>query len=134
MEQILSGIIASSLAAGTVIVIVGIAELLAENTGVMNLGLDGMVSIGAVTAIIVVNEVSPDPWLGLLVAAFAGLALSLLFSIASLWIKADQFLVGLALTFVGVGIAGQIGRPYVGIISPARFPKIEIPVLSKILR
>ena len=132
MEQIITGIIASTLTAGAVIVIVGVAELLAENTGVQNLGLDGMVSIGAVTAIITVNNVAPNPWIGLLAAALAGLLLSLVFSFASIWIKAEQFLVGLALTFIGTGIAGQIGKSYVGKVSPARFSPIEFPLLSKI--
>jgi simple sugar transport system permease protein len=132
MEQIITGIIASTITAGAVIIIIGIAELLAENTGVQNLGLDGMVSIGAVTAIIVVNKGVPNPWIGLIGAMLAGLLLSLIFSFASIWIKADQFLVGLALTFVGVGVAGQIGKSYVGKVSPARFSPIEVPLLSKI--
>jgi len=132
LEQIIVGIISSTLTAGAVIVIVGIAELLAETTGVINLGLDGMISIGAVTAIIVVNEVAPNPWIGLAAAAIAGILLSLIFSISSIWIKADQFLVGLALTFMGTGIAGQIGKPYVGRVSPARFPQVNIPVLNEI--
>jgi simple sugar transport system permease protein len=107
-------------------------ELMGERTGMFNFGINGMMSLGALTAIIIVNTVTPNPWLGLVGAAVAGLVMAFLFGLVAIYIKTDQFLVGLAFAFLGDGLSGEIGRSYVGQPAQARFLPIEIPFLSDI--
>jgi len=132
MEQIIAGVIASTITAGAVIIIAGIGELMAERSGVINLGLDGIMSVGALVAIIVVNTVVPNIWFGLAAAMVAGLVMGGIFAVITVTIKADQYLSGLALGFLGAGLSGEIGRSYVGVPARARFIPIEFPVLSNL--
>jgi simple sugar transport system permease protein len=132
METIISGIIATAVASGTVIVLAALGEVLAERVGVLNLGLEGIMAMGAVAAIITVNQVIPNPYIGLLVVILVGLSLGALFATATVIFKANQVLAGLALSLFGTGIAGWVGAPFAGQPAQARFEKIPIPFLSEI--
>ncbi len=132
MEAIVTGVISIAIASGTVIVLAALGEVLAERTGVLNLGLEGIMAMGAVTAIITVNAFYPNPFVGLLAAALAGMLLGVLFATATVGFKANQVLCGLALTFIGTGLAGRLGAPFAGQPAQARFVRIPIPVLSDI--
>ncbi|MBI1881821.1 MAG: ABC transporter permease [Chloroflexi bacterium] len=132
MGELLSGLVASSVAAGAVIVLAALGELLAERTGVLNLGLEGIMAMGAVAGIIAVNQFVPNAYLGLLAAILVGLALGAIFAVATVTFKANQTLCGLALTFFGTGLAGWIGASYSGQPAQARFENIPIPLLSDI--
>jgi simple sugar transport system permease protein len=132
MESILSGIIATAIASGTVIVLAALGELLAERTGVMNLGLEGIMAMGAVTAIITVNEFFPNQFAGLAVAIGVGALLGMLFAIATVTLKANQVLAGLALSFIGTGLAGRLGAPFAGTPAAARFDRIAFGGLSEL--
>jgi ABC-type uncharacterized transport system permease subunit len=131
MEQVIAGAIASAIATGVVVIIAGTGELMAQRTGVMNLGIEGMMSVGALTGIIVVNT-GGNVWFGLALAVAAGLVMGGIFAIVTVSLRANQLVAGLGLTFLANGLTGEIGRPYVGYPAPARFTPVEIPILSDI--
>lgn len=130
--MLLTGILAGTIAAGVVIVLAGIGELLVEHTGAMNIGLDGMIAMGAVTAVVVVNGYVPNVWLGLLAACGVGLLVGLFFAFITIRLKLGQFYIGLAFNFIGNGLARLVGRPYGGVPSAATFEPIRIPILADI--
>lgn len=132
MEFLITTILAGTIAAGVVIVIAGIGELLVEHTGAMNIGLDGMIALGAVTAIIVVNGWIPNVWLGLLAATIVGLLVGLFFAFLTIQMKVGQFYVGLAFNFLGNGLAQLIGRSHKAVPAAATFAPIRIPFLADI--
>jgi len=132
MESVISGAIWSLVAAGGVIVIAGIGELLAERTGVINIGIEGIMAMGAVIGVLVVNRWVPNAWLGLLGAALVGLFLGILFALASVKIKANQLLVGLAFAFMGDGLSRHIGRPVAAMPIHDWFRPIRVPILGDI--
>ncbi len=130
METIISGILFSAIAAGGVLIIVGIGELMAEQSGVLNLSLEGIMAMGGMTAIVVVNKVTPNAYIGLLAAFLVGLVLGAFFAFGTVTVRADQVLAGLAFGFLLKGLAGQLGNPVAGQHPHARFEPIEIPFLS----
>ena len=132
MESIITGILFSAIAAGGVLVIVGIGELMAEQSGVLNLSLEGIMAMGGMSAILVVNKVVPNAYVGLLVAMLVGLVLGAFFAFGTVTIRADQVLAGLAMGFLLKGLAGQFGNSVAGQRPYARFVPIEIPFLSEI--
>lgn len=130
MEQIIAGAIASAIATGVVVILAGIGEVMTQRTGVMNLGIEGMMSIGALTGIMVVNIEGTSAWLGMGAAMAAGLVAGVFFAVVTVSFRADQVIAGLGFTFLANGLTGQIGRSYVGYPAPARLTPIEIPYLS----
>lgn len=99
--------------ASTPLLIAAIGELVAERAGVLNLGVEGMMAVGAACAF--AAAVSLDSTFGGFVAgAGAGMALSLVFAFAVLGVAANQVASGLALTILGLGLSGVIGAPFVG--------------------
>jgi len=132
MESIISGILVSAVTSGAVIIIAAIGEILNEQAGVLNLGLEGIMAMGAVTAIIVVNGITPNAYLGLLAASLVGVLMGAIFAFGTVTFKANQVLCGLAYTFLGIGLAGQIGGSVAGQPAMARFEQIRLPFLSTI--
>jgi ABC-type uncharacterized transport system permease subunit len=130
MEDVLTGVLATAVASGSVIALAALGEVLAERTGVLNLGLEGIMAMGAITAIIGVNVFSLSAYGGLLLAILVGMALGALFALATVVLRANQVLSGLALTFLGTGLAGRLGAPFAGQPAQSRFEKIPIPGLS----
>ena len=112
MESVLSGAIWSTITAGALIIYAGIGEIMAERTGVLNIGIEGIMAMGAVAGVLIVNGWIPNVWVGLLGAALVGLLLGLIFAFTSVTLKANQLLAGLALAFIGDGISRHLGRPY----------------------
>ncbi len=104
-----------TLAAGTPLVFAALGELVTEKSGVLNLGVEGMMLVGAVVAFIVAAN-TRMPWLGVLAGMLAGAALSLLFAIVTLTLQANQVASGLALSLFGVGLSAFVGLPYVSVV------------------
>lgn len=131
MIELLTGILSTALLAGGVLVLGALGEVLSERVGVFNLGLEGLFGIGGVTAIIVTAHGAPAI-MGMLVAIVIAAIFGCVFSAATVLLRANQTLCGLALTIGGSGIASAIGRSYSG--QPARsvFAGVAIPVLSDI--
>ena len=123
-------LIASLMVSATPILLAAIGETVVEKSGVLNLGVEGMMIVGAVVGFITaVNTTSPS--LGFVTAAIAGALLSTIFATLVLFFKSNQVATGLGLTLVGLGISALLGKPYEGIKSPT-LQAFEIPVLSDI--
>ncbi|MAL80534.1 MAG: ABC transporter permease [Sneathiella sp.] len=116
--------------AATPLVFAAIGELVSEKSGVLNLGVEGMMLVGAATGFIAVT-VTGSYFLGVAAAAFAGAAMALLFGILTLSLMANQVATGLALTLFGVGLSALMGQDFVGVPVDA-LTKLNIPGLSDI--
>ena len=99
--------------AATPLLFTAIGELVVERSGVLNLGVEGMMVMGAVSGF-GAALMTGSPWLGLLAAIIAGMVMSLLFGFLTLTLVANQVATGLALTLLGLGLSGQIGEAFVG--------------------
>ncbi|MEM0923357.1 MAG: ABC transporter permease [Pseudomonadota bacterium] len=103
----------SVLIAATPLLLAATGELVAERAGVLNLGVEGMMLIGAVAAFAVAYHTGSAP-LAVLAGAGAGLAIAGLFAWIALYCMANQMATGLALTIFGIGASGLIGQGFVG--------------------
>ncbi|MGH8800606.1 MAG: ABC transporter permease, partial [Casimicrobiaceae bacterium] len=121
-------LVALTLAAGTVLVFAALGELVAERSGVLNLGVEGMMLVGAVAAFIVADT-THQAWVGVLAGTAAGAALSLVFAVLTLSLMANQVASGLALSLFGIGLSAFVGLDYVGHVVDA-IPPLAIPGLS----
>ena len=115
-------------AASTPLLLAATGELVVERSGVLNLGVEGMMVIGAVVAFSVAQS-SGNVYAGVGVAILAGAAFSLVFAFLTLTLVANQVAAGLALTILGLGLSGMIGEGFVG--QPGlKLEPISIPILS----
>ena len=120
-----------SLAYGTPLLLGTLGEIYAERSGVLNLGVEGMMIMGAYSAF-TTAYITGSPWLGILMAAVVGGAFSLIHAFTSVTLKANQVVSGLSLTMLGLGLSGMFGRGWEGKPLPVTIPKITISGLSKI--
>jgi simple sugar transport system permease protein len=135
--DLVAQLVVLTLAAGTPLVYAALGELVTEKAGVLNLGVEGMMLVGAVVAFIVAAN-SKSPWLGLGAGMCAGAALSLIFAVVTLTLQANQVASGLALSLFGVGLSAFVGLDYVSVviepIRPLAIPGLsDLPVIGKIL-
>lgn len=121
-------LIASLMVAATPILLAAIGELVVEKAGVLNLGVEGMMIVGAISGFAITVE-SGSPWLGFLASAIGGALLSLLFVVLTQVALANQVASGLALTLFGLGLSSLMGQSYVG-VKPPQMGKLDIPVLT----
>jgi len=130
-------LVASLMVAAVPIMLAAIGELVVERAGVLNLGVEGMMIMGAISGfIIAVNTGSP--FLGFLGGALGGALLSLVFAFLTQGLLANQVATGLALTLFGLGLSSLLGQGYNGIKPPLTpdvpfGPLADIPVLGPIL-
>lgn len=124
-------ILQAGVASGTVLLFATLGGIFNERSGVMNLGLEGMMLIGAMTAFSTTVKTG-NPWLGLILAMVAGGLLSQVHAFITITLQADQVVSGLALTFLGTGISLVLGEGLskAGVIS--LLPVLTIPLLSQI--
>jgi simple sugar transport system permease protein len=121
-------LVASLMVAATPLLLAAVGELVVEKAGVLNLGVEGMMIVGAIAGFATAVE-SGSPLLGFVVAAVAGAALSTLFAILTQFAQANQVASGLSLTLFGLGLSALMGQSYVG-IKPPQMQDIHIPLLS----
>jgi len=126
-----------TLAAGTPLVFAALGELVTEKSGVLNLGVEGMMLVGAVVAFMVAAT-SGSPWLGIAAGIAAGAATSLIFGAIALSLMANQVATGLALSLFGVGLSAFVGLDYVSVvidgIKPLAVPGLsDLPVVGPLL-
>ena len=126
----IEAILLTVITAATPLVLASLGELVTERSGVLNLGVEGMMVMGAVLAF-AATQATGSPYIGVLAGIACGALFSLLFGFLTLTLVANQVATGLALTILGLGISGQIGEPYVG-MSGTKLPPITIPLLSDI--
>ncbi|HLX02039.1 MAG TPA: ABC transporter permease [Trinickia sp.] len=127
---------ASTLASTAVIaaiplMLAGVGELVAEKSGVLNLGVEGMMLMGAVSGY-AVTAITGSPWLGVVAAIAAGVAMALLFGFLTLTMLANQVATGLSLTIFGIGLSAYVGKPYTSAAVRATIEVWPIPGLSQI--
>ena len=123
-------LLASLLVAATPILTAAIGELVVERSGVLNLGVEGMMITGAICGFAVAYQTG-SPTLGFILAAVGGAGLSLLFALLTQYALANQVASGLALTLFGLGLSSLMGQGYVG-VKPPPTPKLDLPILSDI--
>lgn len=120
-----------TLAYGTPLLLATLGEIYAERSGVLNLGVEGMMIIGALSAFSVAYTTG-NPWLGILVAGAVGGAFSLIHAFASITLRANQVVSGLALTMLGLGLSGVLGRSWEGWPLMTTLDEVSVPVLHRI--
>ena len=130
-------LIASLMVASTPILLAALGELVVEKSGVLNLGVEGMMITGAICGFAVAVE-SGSPVLGFIGAAVGGAILSLLFGVLTQYLLSNQVATGLALTLFGLGLSALLGQGYVGITPPPTAklnlgPLADLPVVGRIL-
>ena len=111
--EILLAIVVATLRAATPLMLAGFGELITERSGVLNLGVEGMMLMGASVGFIG-TVATGNPVVGLIVAMLAGAALSLVFGVLTLSLMANQVATGLALTIFGVGFSALVGVNWIG--------------------
>ncbi len=131
MEDIIVSVLFRTLVAGTPLLIATVGEIICERSGILNLGVEGVMAMGAVVAFIVTYSTG-NPWLGVMAALAAGMAISFIHSFASVTLQANQVVSGLALTMLGLGLSGLLGKPYVGKPLTIKMNNLIIPYLSDI--
>jgi simple sugar transport system permease protein len=109
--------LASLMVAAVPIMLAAIGELVVERAGVLNLGVEGMMIMGAVTGFIAAVATG-SPLAGFAAGMAGGIALALLFALLTLGLLANQVACGLALTLFGLGLSALLGQGYVGIKPP----------------
>ena len=127
--------LAAGLALGTPILLAALGELLVERAGVLDIGLEGTMLVGAFAAAVAAQHAGA-PLPGVLAAAAAGLAVALLFGAAAVLAGADQIIVGTAINLLALGGTGALYREVYGetgtsLVLPT-LPPIEIPLLSRL--
>lgn len=130
IEQLIP-VLAAALGAATPLLFAGLGELVAERSGVINLGVEGMMLIGAIAGFACAVDTSFGVPGALVGGALAGAAAALLFAIPALSLAANQAACGLALTIFGVGLSAFIGQHYVSYSLPGLKP-LAVPLLSSL--
>ena len=130
-------IIVATLRAGTPLVLAALGELVTEKSGVLNLGVEGMMLVGAVAAIITTLGTGSYA-LGALAGTLAGVAMALVFALLTLSLRANQVAAGLALTIFGLGVSAFLGlgfrdRPIAGLKPLAVSGLSDIPIVGPLL-
>lgn len=130
-------ILSIAIVAGVSLVYATIGEIFTERAGILNLGVEGMMIMGAVSAFAAALH-SGNAWVGVLVAMLVGGSMALIHAFLTISLRADQVVSGLALTLFGTGLSSFVGQrlgpggsPLVGLTGP-RFRSVSVPVLSDI--
>ena len=124
-------ILQAGVASGTVLLFATVGEIFAERSGILNLGVEGMMLIGAMSAFSVALSTG-NPWLGVLVAMLAAGLLSQIHAFITITLQADQVVSGLAITFLGAGISVVLGEGLSKAGAVSLLPAFSIPILSQI--
>ena len=127
----IASVLAAAMASGAALLYAALGEVLAERAGVLNLGVEGMMLVGALAGF------STCLWtdsavLGALGAVIAGGLFAMIHAVLTVSLRANQVVSGLALTLFGGGLTSYVGASKVGQPAPDRFSRIDIPVLGDI--
>ncbi|MCL4458937.1 MAG: ABC transporter permease [Chloroflexi bacterium] len=134
-EAFLIGLSASTIRLATPVLVVVLGEIFAELSGVLNLGLEGMMLMGAIGGF-VTTYITGNPWLGLLIGTLAGGLMGLLMAFLTVTLRVDQVISGIALVILGQGVSGFVFRRIFGAfkVPPGiqGFEVIHVPILDRI--
>ena len=130
---LIGGFLAASVRVATPLLLAATGETVTERSGVINLGLEGMMLAGALAATL--GASAAGPWAGLALAVLAGMVLAAVFAAVAIVARADQIIAGTAITLAAVGLTGTIyreayGTGGAGLTLPTLAP-VAIPVLSE---
>ncbi len=128
--DIIIPLLAATVQSGTPVLYATLGEIFTEKSGVLNLGVEGVMLLGALAAFSV-SLATGSPWLGFLAAGGIGVVAALLHGIVCLWFQGNQVVSGLALTILGTGLADYLGTPYIGETAPG-FAPVAVPFLIDI--
>jgi simple sugar transport system permease protein len=126
VEVLLITILATSIP----LLLTAMGELVAERSGVLNLGVEGMMLIGAVSAVATVLYTG-NPYTGIIAGALGGMLLAMIFAFFAITLMTNQVATGLAVTIFATGFSGLAGAPLIGRI-PESLPSLDLPVLSSL--
>jgi general nucleoside transport system permease protein len=121
--------LAAAIASGTPLIFAGIGGVISERSGVLNLGMEGMMLIGAVSAFLI-NSVTSNATISFVAAGIAGALLALIHAGLTISLRANQIVSGLALTIFGTGLANYLGTPIEGQRLKKTFDQVNIPLLQ----
>jgi general nucleoside transport system permease protein len=124
-------VLAAAVAAGTAILFACLGELITERAGVLNLGIEGIMLMGALSGAGACIW-SGNAWVGAAAALVAGAAMASIHALLCVGLRANQVVSGLALTIFGAGLSAFLGRNIVGLPPPNTFRRVDIPVLAEI--
>ena len=128
-----AGVLDATVRAGTPLLLAALGELIAERGGVLNLGVEGMMLVGALTGFATAS-VTSSPWIGLLAGVAAGAAFASIHAVLCITLKADQVISGVMLTLLGTGLTTYFGQSWIGTAdASASFSKVAIPVVGPAL-
>jgi simple sugar transport system permease protein len=114
MFALVIGVVKAAIRAGSPLLVGTLGEIYTERAGVLNLGVEGMMLMGAVSAFIIA-QITGNVWLGILAAVIVGGLMALLHGFICITLKLNQYVSGLALTMLGSGLSSLIGLGYIGI-------------------
>ncbi len=126
----LEAIFMAAIRAGTPLLYATLGEIFAERSGVLNLGLEGLMLVGALTGFMI-SHFTSSVWLGVLAAVLAGGVMALLFAFLTVTMRVNQVVAGLALTMLGMGLSGYYGQSFIGKTAP-QFNPVSVPILGDI--
>jgi simple sugar transport system permease protein len=129
-SELLIPLLAAAVQSGTPILFATLGEMFTEKAGILNLGVEGMMIVGAFAAFLV-SQATGSPVLGLVAAGLAAALLGALHGLVCLHFLGNQVVSGLALTILGVGLADFLGTPFIGQQAPGFYP-FALPVLSSV--
>lgn len=127
----ISGILGRALAYGTPLLLATLGEIYAERSGVLNLGVEGMMSLGALSAFAVAFFFD-NLWLAVVVGGLVAGCAALVHALSSITLQANQVVSGLALGMLGMGISGTLGRNFEGRVLESTLSPAKIPGLSSL--
>jgi general nucleoside transport system permease protein len=128
--DIIIALLAATVQSGTPILFATLGEIFTEKSGVLNLGVEGVMILGALAGFIVARHTG-NPILGFVAAGLVGSLASAVHGVVCLWFQGNQVVSGLALTILGTGLANYLGTAFIGTAAPG-FAPFAVPVLSTI--
>jgi simple sugar transport system permease protein len=128
--EVLVPLLAAAVQSGTPILYATLGEILTERSGILNLGVEGIMLVGALAAFLAAR-ITGSPVAGFFIGGLCGAMLAGIHGIVCLGFRGNQVVSGLALTILGTGLANYLGTPFVGKASPG-FDAVALPILSRI--
>jgi simple sugar transport system permease protein len=131
MSGATASILNLAIPASTPLLLGCMGAMISERSGVLNLGVEGTMAVGALAAFITAG-MTGSPWLGLLVAMVASMAFVSLLGVFSITLKSDQVITGVMLSLLGVALTTYFGRPWTGQSVPT-FDQVTLPLVGQYL-
>jgi len=129
--QLLIAVLAGTIVSATPLLFSAMGEIIAELSGMMNLSIEGLMMVGAMSGY-AVSSLTGSLWLGVVAGVLGGAFLALLFGLLTINLRIHQVVTGLAMGLFAEGVARFLGRPFIGQALPAMFIPIHLPVLGDV--